>query len=250
MRRRRVLAVLLLPLLVAISGGDPVVVHLAGDSTMATKRAEKRPETGWGEFLQDAFDSSEVRVVNHAQNGRSTRTFIAEGRWQVIVDALRPGDFVFIQFGHNDQSREKTDRYTPPDDFRANLARFVTDVRARGATPVLLTPVVRRRFDSTGTFYDVHGEYPDLTRRVAAELDVALIDMHRKSEAVLKAHGAARSRSLFLHLQPGEHANYPVGLRDDTHFSPAGAQLMASLAIEGIRESGLVLAARLRPGEK
>jgi len=250
MRLRHALALCLPLLLAASSVGGPVTVHLAGDSTMAAKRPEKRPETGWGEYLQAAFEPSEVRVVNHAQNGRSTRTFIAEGRWQAIVDSLRDGDWVFIQFGHNDQSVEKVDRYTPPDDFRRNLARFVSDVRARGATPVLLTPVVRRRFDSTGTFYDVHGEYPDLTRRVAAELGVPLIDMHRKSAALLRERGAERSRALFLHLAPGEHRNYPAGLKDDTHFSPAGARLMAALAIEGIRESGIALAARLRPREK
>ena len=126
---------LLATLLLAAAPATPVTVHLAGDSTMAAKRPQKRPETGWGELLQPAFDSARVRVVNHAQNGRSTRTFIAEGRWQAIVDSLRAGDWVFIQFGHNDQSKAKADRYTPPDDFRANLERMVRDARAKGANP-------------------------------------------------------------------------------------------------------------------
>ena len=107
---------------------------------------------------------------------------------------------------------------------------------------------MRRRFDENGAFYDAHGEYPDLVRAVAAELRVPLIDMHRKSERVLREYGAERSKGLFLHLAPGESANYPRGLRDDTHFSPAGAEVMAALAVEGIRESVPALAALLHAG--
>ncbi len=228
---------------------DPVTVYLAGDSTMAEKRPEKRPETGWGEFLAQHFDARRVRVENHAQNGRSTRTFISEGRWQAVVDKLRAGDYVLIQFGHNDSSKEKTDRYTPPEDYRANLTRFVADVRAKKAVPVLLTPVMRRRFDKEGKFYDTHGEYPDIVRRVAADERVALIDMHRKSEKVLVEYGPDDSRKLFLQLKPGEHPNYPQGVEDNTHFSPPGAELMASLAVEGIREQKLGLAKFLKKNQ-
>ena len=224
----------------------PVTLYLAGDSTMAEKRPEKRPETGWGEFLQKFFLEDEVRVENHAQNGRSTRTFIAEGRWQVIVDKLKEGDYVFIQFGHNDQSKEKVDRYTPPGDFRNNLLRFINDVRGKKATPVLLTPVMRRRFDKQGAFLDSHGEYPDIVRRIAAEQKVALIDMHRKSEKVIQQYGAEESKKLFLQLKPGENANYPQGIEDNTHFSPLGAETMAGLAVGGIREQKLSLVRYLK----
>jgi len=224
----------------------PVTIFLAGDSTMAPKRPEKRPETGWGEFLAQHFDGRRVRVENHAMNGRSTRTFIGEGRWQAILDQLRPGDFVFIQFGHNDSSKEKVDRYTPPEDYRANLVRFVREVRAKKATPVLLTPVMRRRFDGGGAVQDSHGVYPGLVREVAAEQKVALIDMHRKSWRVLERLGAEESKGLFLQLAAGEHANYPQGVNDNTHFSPRGAEMMAALAVEGIREQKLGLAKRLR----
>jgi len=225
---------------------EPVTIFLAGDSTMAPKLPTKRPETGWGEHLQKHFDERRVRVDNHAMNGRSTRTFISENRWQAVLDKLKAGDYVFIQFGHNDQSKEKVDRYTPPEDFHRNLARFVREVRERKATPVLLTPVMRRRFTKEGAFYDVHGEYPDITRRVASELNVALIDMHRKSEKVLVKYGPEESRKLFLQLKAGEHANYPQGVDDNTHFSPEGADIMASLAVEGIRERRLGLAKFLR----
>ena len=225
---------------------EPVTVFIAGDSTAAPKLETKRPETGWGEHLQKHFDGRKVRVDNRAANGRSTRTFISENRWQAILDKLKPGDYVLIQFGHNDHSKEKVDRYTPPADFHANLVRFVKDVRAKKATPVLLTPVMRRRFDKAGKFYDVHGEYPDLTRRVAAEQRVALIDMHRMSEKVLVKYGPEESRKLFLQLKTGENPNYPQGVEDNTHFSPLGADLMAELAVEGFRAQKLGLAKYLK----
>jgi pectinesterase len=245
MKTLRIVPILLLVLLAAFAQDRPVSLYLAGDSTIAQKLVTRRPETGWGEMLQQHFDIDRVRVQNHARNGRSTRTFIEEGRWQAIVDELRPGDWVLIQFGHNDASVEKVDRYTPPADYRRNLARFVADVRAKGARPVLMTPVMRRRFDGEGVFRDAHGEYPDLVRAAAAELGVPLVDMHRSSERVLVEYGAERSKSLFLHLAPGENANYPDGLEDNTHFSPAGAEVMARLAVDGIRQSVPDLAALL-----
>ena len=224
----------------------PIVVYLAGDSTMARKLPEKRPETGWGEALQDFFDSDKVRIENHAQNGRSTRTFIEEKRWQAIVDRLKAGDYVFIQFGHNDASKDKVDRYTPPADYRRNLTAFIEDVRKKKAIAVLLTPVMRRRFDKDGKFFDSHGEYPDIVRSVAAEHHVTLIDMHRKSERIIKQYGAEESRKLFLQLKPNENPNYPKGIEDNTHFSPLGASIMAGLAVEGIREQKPALARYLK----
>ncbi|MBD0371350.1 MAG: rhamnogalacturonan acetylesterase [Pyrinomonadaceae bacterium] len=230
-------------------GREPVTIYLAGDSTMAQKLPEKRPETGWGEELQKFFKEGTVVVDNRAKNGRSTRTFIKEKLWQGIVDSLKKGDYVFIEFGHNDSSKEKTDRYTPPEDYRRNLIRFVNEVRAKGATPVLMTPVMRRRFDKEGNFQDSHGAYPDIVRAVAAEYKVALIDMHRKSEQVIKQYGVEESRKLFLQLKPGENSNYPKGIEDNTHFSPLGAEVMAKLAVEGIREQKLGLVKYLKKSD-
>jgi lysophospholipase L1-like esterase len=227
--------------LVAAAQKSPVTIFLAGDSTMAAKLAEKRPETGWGEMLGRHFKEGTVVVDNRAQNGRSTKTFISEGRWQAIVDALKKGDYVFIQFGHNDESKEKGERYTPPADYRTNLTRFVDEVRAKGANPVLFTPVMRRKFDKDGKFVDTHGEYPDIVRAVAKEKKAPLIDMHRKSESVLVRYGPEDSRKLFLQLKPGENANYPKGIEDNTHFNPAGAEEMAKLAVDGIRQNKLGL---------
>jgi len=219
-----------------------ITVYLAGDSTCANKTPDKRPETGWGEMMQQYFDVAKVKIENHAQNGRSTKSFIAEGRWQAIVEKLKKGDYVFVQFGHNDESKDKGERYTPPDQYRVNLIRFISDVKGKGANIVLLTPVMRRRFDKAGNFVDTHGEYPDIVRSVAKEYKVPLIDMHRKSEAVIKSYGVEGSRSLFLQLKPGENPNYPNGVEDNTHFRPAGAEEMAKIAIGGIKENKLKIA--------
>ena len=228
------------------SAQEPITIYLAGDSTMAHKLPEKRPETGWGEALPDFFKGDRVRFENDAQNGRSTKSFIEEKRWQAIVDKLKKGDYVFIQFGHNDESKDKGDRYTPPADYRRNLIRFVDEVREKKAIPVLLTPVMRRRFDKDGNFVDTHGEYPDIVRGVAAEKKVALIDMHRQSEKVIKQYGVEGSRKLFLQLKPDENPNYPKGVEDNTHFNPVGAGIMAGLVVEGIRELRLGLAKYLK----
>ena len=236
---------LLLPLALALGArAQSITVWLAGDSTMAQKQPDKRPETGWGEALQPCFDSAEVRIANRAMNGRSTRSFVAEGRWGAIVDSVRPGDYVFIQFGHNDE-KVGTANYSSPDDYRANLVRFVDEVRARRAHAVLFTPVVRRRFDGT-RLVDTHGRYPDAARTAARERDVPLVDMTRASAQFVERMGPDSSRALWLHLEPGENANYPAGVRDDTHFSPVGAQRMAGLAIDALRALRLALATRLR----
>ncbi|KRD32196.1 hypothetical protein ASE35_14290 [Lysobacter sp. Root916] len=231
----------------APAASSPVpTIHLAGDSTLAEKLPEKRPETGWGEPLAARFRAGSVRVVNHAKNGRSTRTFIEEGRWQALLDGLRAGDWVLIQFGHNDESADKPDRYTPLPDYERNLARFVAEVRARGATPILLTPVARRRYDSEGRVQDSHGEYPGRVRALAAREHVALIDMERRSQAVLQEAGVEGSRRLFLQLAPGAHRNYPQGVEDNTHFSPLGARRIAFEFAAALRATDLALASRLR----
>lgn len=228
------------------SASAQLTVYLAGDSTAANKTADKRPETGWGEMLQQFFDPSKVKIDNRALNGRSTTSFIAEGKWKALIDAVKKDDFVFMQFGHNDQKKENADRYAGPDAFKANLIRFVEEVRAKGANPVLMTPVMRRRFDGEGKFYDTHGGYPGFTRTVAADHKVPLIDMHQKSQAVIVRYGVEGSKKLFLQLAPGEDPNYPKGVEDNTHFSPLGAEEMAKAAVEGIKEAKLELAKYLK----
>jgi lysophospholipase L1-like esterase len=213
----------------------PLRLHLAGDSTMSDKRPERRPETGWGEALAGLFEPGSVLIINHARNGRSTRTFIEEGRWAALLKSAAPGDHVFLQFGHNDASENKPDRYTPLPDYRGNLQRFVREARAAGLQPLLLTPVARRRFDEAGHPQPSHGAYPDAVRALALELDVPMIDAERLSEALLKRAGPEASKHLFLHLPADAHPNYPGGLQDDTHFSPAGAAAVATEIAAALR---------------
>jgi lysophospholipase L1-like esterase len=243
------LFIIILALQIVVNA-QQITVYLAGDSTMAEKKADKRPETGWGEYLQINFDETRVKVENHAQNGRSTKSFINEGRWQKIVDALKKGDYVFIQFGHNDQKLDKPETGAAANgEYRNNLIKFVNDVRAKKANPILLTSVMRRRFNEKGEFYDTHGEYPDVVRKVAAELKVPLLDMHRKSEALIKNLGEEASKKLFLQLAPKAHPNYPNGVEDNTHFSAFGAEQMARQAVAGIKETKIGLAKLLVKNE-
>jgi lysophospholipase L1-like esterase len=218
-------------------------VWMAGDSTMSIKEVKAYPETGWGMPFAYFFDST-VTVENRARNGRSTKTFITEKRWQDIAGNLQEGDYVLIQFGHNDEVKEKAS-YTTPDSFKINLSRFVTETRNKKGNPILLTPVARRQFDSTGHIKETHEQYSNLVRAVAKELDVPLIDMDRKSQELLQQFGPENSKLLFMQLQPGEHPNYPNGKNDNTHFNELGARLMAQLVLREIKAMNLELAERI-----
>ncbi|MCB9219486.1 MAG: rhamnogalacturonan acetylesterase [Ignavibacteriales bacterium] len=217
-----------------------ITIFLAGDSTIAEKLLEKRPETGWGEKI-GIFFSENIKIKNHAKNGRSTKSFINEGRWQAIMDSVSKGDYVFIQFGHNDQSITKGERYTHPIDFKNNYRKFVIETRSRDAIPVLITPVMRRRFNENGTFYDVHGIYPDLIRQVAKEMNVALIDLSKSSEDLFIKLGEKETEKIFLILKPGDSPNYPEGKDDNTHFNDHGAEVIAKLVADDIKKSNLDL---------
>lgn len=210
-------------------------VYMIGDSTMANKQPDKFPETGWGMPFSKMFNAS-VTVDNRSMNGRSTKSFINEKRWQPIVDALKEGDYVFIEFGHNDEKIDKPAVGTSIEEFKTNLIKFINETRAAKATPILLTPVNRWKFDSLGRFQDTHGAYPDAVRDVAIAYNVPLIDMYQKTKALMEKIGPEASHKWFNQLENGAHPNYPDGVKDNTHFSPAGAQLMAELAVEGLKE--------------
>jgi len=227
---------------------DSLTVYLIGDSTMSEKAADERPETGWGMPFTDRFDDA-VAVENHARNGRSTRTFLEQGRWEPVARNLSRGDYVFVQFGHNDEVPTK-EQHTTEAAFVANLETFVAETRERGAKPVVLTPIARREFDADGEPVDTHETYADLTRDVAKERDVPLVDMDERSRALLRELGPEESKSLFNHLPPGEHPNYPDGVSDDTHFSERGAARMADLVVEGVEDLDLDLTAHIRRDDR
>lgn len=221
----------------------PITIYLIGDSTMADKQVKAYPEAGWGMPFKHFFDSS-VIVSNHAQNGRSTRTFLEENRWKPVVDNLKQGDYVFIQFGHNDEVKTKKS-YTPEKEFRQNLIKYVRETKAKKANPILLTPVARRKFDTSGKIEETHAIYSAIVREVATELKVPLIDLDRKSQSLLQELGPENSKFLFNHLRPGEHPNYPEGKEDDTHFNELGARKIAQLVLAEIKSLNLDLAARI-----
>ncbi|HVU98157.1 MAG TPA: pectate lyase [Puia sp.] len=208
-------------------------VWLIGDSTMSDKEIKAYPETGWGMPFEHFFDST-ILVDNRAKNGRSTKSFIAEGRWDAVVKDLHPGDYVLIQFGHNDEVPTKA-TYTPEDAFAANLIRFIKESRDKGAIPILITPVARRKFDAGGHIVETHPVYAPIVRRVAGEQRTPLIDLDKESMSLLQEAGPEGSKWLFNYLRPGEHPNYPDGRQDDTHFSELGARKMAELVLADIR---------------
>lgn len=233
----------LLPLLIA-TAAQAETIYMAGDSTMAIKHVKDYPETGWGEPFQYFFDD-DIEVDNRAKNGRSTRTFIEEGRWDSIEKSLQKGDYVIIQFGHNDEVESKVDRYTPPDQYQANLGRFIRETRAKGATPLLMTPVTRRYFSGPNKIEHTH-PYADLAREVAASEEVDFIDMEKVTREYFQEMGDETSALRFMHIPPNTHPNYPVGVRDDTHFNHLGGREVAQLVLEQLKEMKHPLAQRLR----
>lgn len=222
---------------------DRPTVYLVGDSTMAA-RPDSAPtlERGWGQMLARYLDTSVV-VRNAAANGRSTKSFLAEGRWAAVRDSLRRGDYVLVEFGHNDEKLADSSRYTNPyTGYRRNLARMVAEARARGATPVLLTPIARRHFNAQGTLEDTHGAYPLVVRDVARDERVPLVDLQLLTEDLVAAAGPEGSKALFVWVAPGASPFYPAGRQDDTHLNAAGAARVARLAARALRDTGLPLA--------
>lgn len=209
-------------------------IFMAGDSTMSIKAQTAYPETGWGmPFVH--FWNEQVQVINRAKNGRSTKTFRTEGIWATMLDEMQEGDYVFIQFGHNDEVKEKIGSYTTPAEFTANLKQYIADTRIKKAIPVLLTPVSRRKFDANGNPVGTHEIYSALVREVATAENTILIDHDILSRAVYGKLGVETTKLLFLQLQAGEHPNYPGGKEDNTHFNELGARLMAQLVLQEIR---------------
>lgn len=249
-------ALTLLVLTSAFTMRKTVTVFMIGDSTMANKDTTGgKQERGWGMMLQQYFKSGVV-VDNHAVNGRSSKSFIDEGRWDVVLSKMKPGDYVIIQFGHNDE-KPAADRHTDPGTtFDANLRRFVLESRARGGIPILCNAVVRRNFyrqvDSSvddeslrnttyedekvnsDTLIDTHGAYLLSPRNVARELGVPFIDANRVTHDLEQGMGIEGSRRLHMWFRPGEHPSVPKGRKDNTHYNVYGATVVAGLLAEEI----------------
>lgn len=212
-------------------------LFIAGDSTAAQKSGEAKPETGWGEQIS-CFLSSDIEVRNFAQNGRSTKSFIAEKRLDQIAKEIEPGDFLLVQFGHNDQKIDTPIGTMPYSDYQENLAQFVKVARAKNAFPVLITSVTRRDFSSDGRLYPhTLEDYPAAMIAFGEKLSVPVLDVYRLTQNYYRELGLEETKKLHLHLAPGQHPNYPAGVADNTHFNDYGAYQIARIIAAAIREA-------------
>jgi len=250
------------------SSGKLTTIFIIGDSTAADKQnPQTNPERGWGMVLQGYFDRH-VRISNHAVNGRSSKSFIDEGRWQRVLEELKPGDYVIIQFGHNDEKNDSLRHTVPGGSFDDNLRRFVRETRLRKATPILMNAVVRRNFFqasdgsaedealrntkyedeqvNSDTLIDTHGAYLLSPRRVAEELGVTFIDANRITHDLEQGLGIEGSRLLHMWYRPGEVASIPNGRHDNTHYNVVGASMVACLLADAIAEKVKALRRHVR----
>ncbi len=257
----------------AAEPADTVTVFMIGDSTMANKPLDKEnQERGWGQMLPLYFNGA-IKVDNHAVNGRSSKSFIGEGRWDKVKEKMRPGDYLIIQFGHNDEKFKDTTRYTVPGStFDANLRKYVMEAREKGVTPILMNSIVRRNFPMPGqtpeetddkqkawkkglasypeegdSLVDTHGAYLDSPRNVAAELGVTFIDMNRLTHDYVQSLGPVASKELFMWIPAGVYEFCPKGKIDNTHLNIYGGIVISRLALNALAENVPGLRPYIRP---
>ncbi len=241
---RIVYFLLVLFLVVSCQKPKNYTIYLAGDSTCAQKKTDKRPETGWGMEFQPFFKDY-VTIANHAKNGRSTRSFVSEGRWDSIMKLLQPGDYVFIEFGHNDQKTDSA-RHSSPEEYYEHLCSFVDDVKAHKGNAVILTPIVRRRFNEEGQFFGTHGQYVDEAIKAAKDKEVPLLDMTKATRDLLIKMGEEESKKLYMIADSGVWKNYPQGRDDNTHLNVDGAKTVAGLVVQEMKDEQLPICEDLK----
>lgn len=223
-------------------------VFLAGDSTVASYPASVRPMAGWGQMIGEFF-TADVDFENRARGGRSSRSFVLESHLDRILASIHRGDYLFVQFGHNDKpltdflcSSDKLycNRHTEPyTSYKRYLAKYLNGARAHGATPVLVTPMGTRRFDRNGRFINEFSDYAEAMRQLGAERKVAVIDLNSRSIAFYNRIGVSASKNVFLHCAPREYPAYPSGKADNVHFQEYGAVQLARMVAEEVKDSGL-----------
>ncbi len=215
-----------------------VTIFWAGDSTVKQNSITSYPCTGIGQMFHRYVKNMQVQIENYAENGRSTKSFIDEGRMAAIYDRIRKDDFLFIQFGHNDEKQEDPNRYADPDtDFPANLEKFVNVARNKGAVPVFITPLTRWDRDNPNAKYR-HDSWAASYRRTAERLGVALIDLTKMSEELVDSLGEKARTDFYMNLPAGVYPAWPDGLQDGTHLQPLGAMAFAGLIARGLYDLG------------
>lgn len=262
---------LLLGLLFVLTAFTPakrnITIFTIGDSTMANKKLEgENPERGWGQMLSRYF-TDDITIDNHAVNGRSSKSFIDEGRWDAVLSKIQKGDYVFIQFGHNDEKDDPNRHTDPGTTFDANLKKFVEDTRAKGGIPVLFNSIVRRNFgkadgnavanaikqddirngidpkapkdsiEEGATLIDTHGAYLISPKNVAKELNVTFIDLNSLTHKLVEGMGPQKSKELYLWVKPKTVPALPNGREDNTHLNVHGASVIAEMAVKAVAEA-------------
>ena len=249
--------------LLVLSAAKPdktTTIFMIGDSTMANKDTTGgKQERGWGMVLQEYFDPAYILIDNHAVNGRSSKSFIDEGRWEAVRSRIKPGDYVIIQFGHNDE-KPQADRHTDPGStFDYNLARFVRETREQGGIPVLMNAVVRRNFakvaqkndddeelrntvfadikvEEVDSLVDTHGLYRQAPRDVAERMNVTFVDANQITHQLEQGLGVEESKRLHMWFLPGQEPSVPQGRQDNTHYNVYGAHVVARLLADALCE--------------
>lgn len=219
---------------------DAIIVYLAGNSTVTDQQYE--PWAAWGQMLPRFFKPGKISVANYAESGGFLKSFMAENRLKKILSVIKPGDYVFIQFAHNDQKPQSSAYVEPFTGYKEYLKLFISEVRKQNAIPVLVTPMHRRSFDDNGKIINTHGDYPEAMRRTAKEENVSLIDLHEMSKILFEALGIEGSKKAFVHYPAGTFPGQEEEYKDNSHFNNYGAYQLAKCIVEGIKANKLDIA--------
>jgi pectinesterase len=263
MKKAMIFSILLSAVLLftAATKDHTTTIFVIGDSTAAKKDTTTgKVERGWAMMLQNCFDPDYIVVDNHAVNGRSSKSFIDEGRWDKVLEKIQPGDYVIIQFGHNDEKSQPARHTDPGSTFDYNLAKFVRETREHGGIPVLMNSVVRRNFmvkapviaddeqlrsstfkdgakmEEGDTLIDTHGLYAQAPRDVAKRMNCYFVDANRITHDLEQGLGKDASKKLHMWFLPGEEPSEPKGKQDNTHYNKYGAKVVANLLADALCE--------------
>jgi lysophospholipase L1-like esterase len=217
----------------------PITIFLAGNSTVTDQKLE--PWAAWGQMLPRFFKSGEVVVANHAESGESLKSFIGENRLKKLFSTTKAGDYLFIQFGHNDPKKQSDSYVEPFVGYKKYLKLFIDKARQNSVIPVLVTPMHRRHFDENGMIVNTHGDYPAAMCETAKEENVPLIDLFEMSKEMFEAMGIEGSKKAFVHYPAGTFPGQNEELNNDTHFSNYGAYELAKCVVEGIKSNQIEL---------
>jgi lysophospholipase L1-like esterase len=221
------------------AGSDVINVFLAGNSTVVDQ--DKEPYAAWGQMIPAFFEPGKIAIANYAESGESLSSFIAARRFEKVLRLMKPGDYAFVEFGHNDQ-KQKGEGIGAFTSYKRDLKFFISEVKKKGGIPVLVTSMHRRNFDSTGKINQTLGYYPEAVRQTAKEEGTALIDLNAQSKILYETWGPVESKKGFVIYPANNFAGQKTALEDNTHFNPYGAYEIARIIVSGIQQNNLALA--------